>query len=486
MQSKHSFHPFYWVLTIFAALMFHHSAQANPTQLNKLYASLASLEFHGLSSDYYQGKLKDTVKTYGIKDIAHEQIDVFLGDLVADLRYGVTRNKPMDQASDQAIEVRQLVADLRHCMDMVACYQSIAARHAEYRPLQKKLAEYKVIEKQGGWPNIAAGKTLKPGMNDSRVMDVTRLLIMTGDYTYTAPTGSYDDMLVEAVKHFQQRHGLEVDGTIGPKTRATMNVPPRKRIDQIELSLERLRNLPNADGHHIRVNIPSYKLQAFEDDKQVLSMDVIVGKTSRPTPIFSNYINTLVVNPTWTPTARILRQDILPKVRNNPSYIANGNYVVTDRHTGQKLDPYSVDWKSTSVSDVRVVQRSGSRNALGKVKFLLPENDSVYLHDTSHRELFSKSYRALSSGCIRLSDPQALLSYVASAQSAPIFQKVDDYYQSSTRRNLKVDNPIHVQMTYFTAWVDESGNVNFYDDVYKKDARKELAMAKHSRAYAAR
>lgn len=487
MRNTYKFHPLYWVVTVFAALLFHHSSQAAERGLATLYSSLAAVETHGLSATYYQSKLQDNINNYGADSINHDAVDGFLTDLVADLRYGITSNQSIDPTSDKAMQINQLATELRRCTDYVACFQSIADRHHEYRPIQNQLANYKAIQHHGGWPTIKAGPTLKAGMQDARVKNLTKLLVMTGDYASTTPSGAYDDALVEAVKRFQARHGLSTDGAVGPATLKAMNIPVSTRITQLEMSLERLRQLPNMpQGHHIRVNIPSYRLHAYNGDTQMLNMDVIVGKVSRPTPLFDNHINTLVMNPTWTPTTKILNKDILPKVRNDPAYLTNGNYVVKDRYTGETLDPYAVDWQSASAADVRVVQKAGSRNALGKIKFLLPQNDAVYLHDTSSPSLFNKSYRALSAGCIRLSDPEALLSYVAQAQNQPEFNNVVDYYKSSKSRTMKVANPIPVKMTYFTAWINEAGEPTFYDDVYKKDARLELALAKHGSQYALR
>ncbi len=347
-----------------------------------------------------------------------------------------------------------------------------------------------MLEERGGWHAVPSGPALKTGDEHHRVALLRERLRLEGDYlgdTSPAALSVYDEGLFAAVQQFQRRHGLEADGVVGPATIQQLNVPVANRISQLTLSLERLRKLPDApDAEYVEVNIPSYRLFAYRGANRALQMDVIVGKRARPTPEFSNMITMVGLNPTWTPTQKILSRDLIPKFSRDPDYARRGGYRVKDRHTGQELLPWNVDWQSVSARDVQVVQRPGRNNALGKVKFLLPKNDSIYLHDTAKPSLFSKANRALSSGCIRLSDPEAFLDFIIESQPNERFAKLRDYYAGNQNKHVSLEQPIAVQTTYFTAWVNDEGQVEFYDDVYRKDDRLALAMEKTSRQFASR
>lgn len=458
--------------------------------LDELKDALASLDAHGLNGTGYVQKLNQLASN------DNESMVRFMEDVVADLRFGATR-KDRDWYEQQPV-VQQAMNRLMDCSDLSGCMQKMAARHPQYEALQMLLTQYQQIAASGGWPHIDSGRTIRLGDSDQRVPVIREYLTMTGDYRETLshdpraqgpvmPNTTYDSELFEAMKRFQERHGIKVDGVIGSGTRKVMNVPIESRIEQLELSLERLRRLPEPQSkHYVHVNVPSFTLTAYEGNARKLEMPVIVGKKSRKTPMFDNVITTVGLNPTWTPTQSILRKDILPKLRHDPSYARRGGYTVRDRYTGQHLDPHMVDWHSVSARDVQLVQRSGRSNALGKVKFLLPNNQSVYLHDTSKPYLFKKSMRALSSGCIRLSDPQAFLDYVINAQEDERFGKLREYYAQTKNRHISLDQPIPVTVTYFTAWVGDDGQVTFYNDIYKKDRKLRLALEKETRTLAMR
>lgn len=447
-------------------------------------AAVESLDTHGLDAAPYLVAF-DHIEKFNAKEAAP-----FMYALSADLRYGVSR----DGLSAEQKEVLNGYVQtlLEKCEQPTSCLQKISARHEQYAPLQAKLKEYKAYTANNLWPSIAAGKTIKDGMRDARVVDIRSLLRLTGDLpadvVVANPTDTlYDEVTQAAVRSFQARHGLEVDGSVGPATLAAMQISPNARAEQIALTLERLRKADDAqEGKHVLVNVPSYTLKAMDGAEVKLRMDVIVGKTARATPLFNNSINRVVINPTWTPTYKILSKDLMPKFRNNPAYAVNGGYKIYDRAGGYQVDPMNVDWESTSASDLRVVQSAGTKNALGKVKFLLPDNDSVYLHDTSHRELFVKAERALSSGCVRLSDPKAMMEYVLAAQGGDVLENAQKAWDGTSQSHINLSTPIPVNVTYYTAAVNAEGKVEFYNDVYKKNDALELAMSKHNPQYAMR
>lgn len=449
--------------------------------------ALRSLGAHGLYAPAYLERLRNIDANSGAA------INRYLREVVADLRFGATRRDAL--TADQQMTLDNHLQALKGCSDAKMCFQDIAARHPQYEALQVSLDMYQSMEKNANLPMIAPGKILKGGESDERLPQIRRYLMLTGDLIERDHAANHDDMegrvydeaIRSAVMAFQRRHGLKQDGALGPNTRRAMNKPLADRIEQIKLSLERLRKLPEPDArHYVQVNIPNYTLTAYDGEAKALEMPVIVGMRSRQTPEFFNHINTIGLNPTWTPPKSILRRDLLPKFRNDPEYAIRGGYRIKDRYTGESLDPQMVDWHRVSASDVMVVQRSGQGNALGKVKFLLPNNHSIYLHDTAKPYLFKKEMRALSSGCIRLSEPQKFLDYVIKAQENPRFEKLHDYYQSSARKHVSLDRQVPVITTYFTAWVNPQGQVEFYNDVYRKDNKLQLALERETRQLAQR
>lgn len=348
-----------------------------------------------------------------------------------------------------------------------------APSHPMYAPLQQAYADYLQLARSVRLPVISPGnKALTPGGSDGRVETLRRYLILSGDYdlseTQAVAYGSmYDATLQSALRRFQARHGLQPDGTLGKETLAAMNTPIRQRVRQLALSLERLRQSSSITGDYIHVNLPGFQLTAYKQNKPALRMRVIIGERKNPTPEFKNKITHMVLNPTWTPTYRILRDEMLPKARSNPSSL-NG-YIVTERRTGQRMDPLAIDWTQMSANDVHVEQPAGRGNALGKVKFLMPKSDSIYLHDTARPQLFAQSFRALSHGCIRLEKPKELARFVMAIGRPDAAGELEKTYTGSESRSYPMARPLPVLTTYFTAWVNEHGQAEFYPDIYGRD-----------------
>ena len=220
------------------------------------------------------------------------------------------------------------------------------------------------------------------------------------------------------------------------------------------------------------MNVPAFTLTGYENGQKALNMRVIVGKPNTRTPIFSNVITDVVFNPSWGAPQSIVRKELLPKLRNNPSYFVNAGFTVY--HNGVPVDPHSIDPDAGGSFNFR--QRPGSHNALGKIKFNLPDNDDIYLHSTAKPELFKGEMRALSHGCIRLEDPRAMAQFVLGGEEGWDGEKIDKTYDSSTSRSVEV-SPVAVHLVYWTAWVGDDGKVHFFDDVYKRDNEVSTALA---------
>ncbi|MDL1867371.1 murein L,D-transpeptidase [Betaproteobacteria bacterium PRO4] len=288
----------------------------------------------------------------------------------------------------------------------------------------------------------------------------------------------YDDQLVKAVKSFQRQYGLNADGVIGKNTRRALNTTIIEHIQQLRITLERLRWLPRKfSERYILVNIAGFNLAAIQDNERILEMRIVVGRDYRSTPSFSSRISHLVVNPYWNVPTSIANKDLLPKQQHNPDYFASEGIRVFSSHRYEsELDPYSIDWHALGRSLPYVLrQEPGRKNALGTIKFMFPNPFSIYLHDTPSKYLFQKDIRTFSSGCIRLEKPQQLAEFVLGSafEQANIQEKID----SGKTQTVHLPKSVPIYLLYLTAWSDEQDEVHFSSDIYGRDKRA-LAYAR--------
>jgi murein L,D-transpeptidase YcbB/YkuD len=345
--------------------------------------------------------------------------------------------------------------------------------HPLYSALKATLQSYTQIDAKGGWPVIAAGPTLKSGMKDERVVALRARLATTGEYQAT-PTDEavFDEPLVEAVKLFQRQHGLDSDGAVGAGTLAALNVSAKGRIDQIRVNLERARwILRDVGSEMVVVNIAGRYLHLVFDHKVAWTTRVIVGKAYTKTPIFTEMMKLVVLNPDWTVPRSIVRNEIFPKAAADPGYLDAHDYYLTDGKGGQ-VSSQSVAWSSYTGSTFPygVVQRPGPKNALGLVKFLFPNKYSVYLHDTPSRQLFEKSDRSLSHGCIRVQDPLKLAELILGNRLGWTRQKIDAAIATKKMQSISLPKPLPVLLLYWTVDPTFDGGAHFYADIYSRDA----------------
>lgn len=375
--------------------------------------------------------------------------------------------------------------DLTILLSKVAEDGKVAARLAALQPsqpgylrLKQALADYRRIAASGGWPGIPAGGTLKRGMDDPRVLLLrTRLGISVPEELGTV----YDAELESAVKVFQRRHGLEVDGAVGRETLAELNQSAASRAQTIAMNMERWRWLPESLGErHIRVNIASFELEAWEGGQRVASQSVVVGRDYRRTPVFSGEMTYLVFNPTWEVPSSIARKDLLKQIQADPGYLSRMNMQVLRGWGADEIqvDPSSVQWSSMTERSLpyRFRQLPGENNALGRVKLMFPNVHAVYLHDTPARNLFAKAKRDFSSGCIRLEQPLELSSWVLEGTPNWDRGRIDREIAGKKTTTVKLKNPVQVHLLYWTAWVDENDQVHFRRDIYGRDARLQSAL----------
>lgn len=355
----------------------------------------------------------------------------------------------------------------------------IRLKHPLYSALKATLQAYTQFEVNGGWSAISDGPVLKPEGNDPRIPQLRARLAITGEYSGPpSDSQTFDPPLVEALKKFQTAQGLEADGVGGAATVAALNVSVHQRVDQIRVNLERARWILRPLGSEmVVVNIAAQRLHLFLKGKKVWSTRVIVGKTYNKTPIFTEPMSVIVFNPTWTVPRSIVRNEIFPKAAANPGYLTANNYYLTDGNGGV-VDPAGINWGAYTGASFPygVVQRPGPNNALGLVKFLFPNRFSVYLHDTPSRQLFAKSDRSLSHGCIRVEDPLHLADLILGDRLGWNRQKIDALVATGKLQSVGLKNKLPVLLLYWTVDPTFDGGARFYRDLYGRDSRLLAAL----------
>lgn len=362
--------------------------------------------------------------------------------------------------------------------DLAQALDAATPTKYHYRELQKKVAKYREIKADGGWGTVNLTETLKPGKRAQGVPSLRERLIVTRDYIPCDESNEdliYDKCLQKAVKHFQVRNGLSDDGEVGPITLAVLNKTVDERIETMLLNLDRIKWFRDQDSkRHVIINIPDFMLYFEEDGELLQSIRTVVGTPKNPTPIFSNTVKTIVLNPQWNVPKSIIQNEMIPKLLRNPYAMSKERIEVFNGwgRDAVKINPASVNWGAYRYSKnmpFRFAQTSGTHNALGKVKFLFPNKFSVYMHDTPSKHLFNKDKRAFSHGCIRLQKPRELLETFSTFNDNVDFEKSQDILKGKKKVYLPLDNRVPVDVVYLTSWVDYEGQLQFRNDVYHYD-----------------
>ncbi|KQN56819.1 L,D-transpeptidase [Erwinia sp. Leaf53] len=282
----------------------------------------------------------------------------------------------------------------------------------------------------------------------------------------------YTPELVEGLKRFQRWQGLEADGAIGPRTREWLNVSPQLRVSLLALNIQRLRLLPDDMHNGIMVNIPNYSLAYYVNGNEILSSRVIVGRPDRKTPLMRSALNNVVLNPPWNVPTTLIRKDIVPKVKQDPSYLYKHNYQLLSgwSNEAEVIDPSMIDWSMVSASSFpyRIRQAPGPTNSLGRYKFNMPSSDAIYLHDTPNHGLFQKDIRALSSGCVRVNRASDLASLLL-RDVGWNDNRISSTLKEGDTRFVSIRQRVPVNLYYLTAWVADDGQPQFRTDIYNYD-----------------
>lgn len=408
---------------------------------------------------------------------------------VSDLKVGRFLPSHIDPdffLAERKIDQTAALENLARSESISAIIDAYEPPSPDYEALKKMLAEYRGIQARGGWPSVPMGETLKPGMQDGRVLALRARLDVTDPGISPAEDPTiYDGHLEDRVKRFQARMGLDVDGAVGPASYAALNTPVDDRINAIIVSMERWRWMPdNLGDEYIIVNIAGFELRRYDHGNEVERMAVVVGKPYTRTPVFSDQIEYLEINPYWNVPSSIIFGEMLPELRSDPGGLASRGFEAV--RGDQVYDLRSIDWNAYGQGNFpfTIRQRPGANNALGQVKFMFPNSHDVYLHDSPARSLYSRSVRAFSHGCIRLARPLELIPQVLAAGGVSGWNKskVDQVLATGERTIVSLSRKLPVHITYLTAWSD-NGVPNFRADIYEHDQKLLAALDGRSLAW---
>jgi murein L,D-transpeptidase YcbB/YkuD len=365
--------------------------------------------------------------------------------------------------------------------DVKAAVQQAEPTYSGYSRTLQALHTYLELAKRGDSdPLPPLARPLKPGAVYAGALQLTQRLKQLGDLPSETALpqnpGTYEGALVEGVRHFQKRHGLAVTGLVGPETFQQLAVPLSRRVQEFQLALERWRWLPeNIGSSLLAVNVPEFRLRAYEDHKEQLAMKVIVGQSfDHHTPIFADDMEFVIFRPYWNVPTSIIKKEILPALRRNPGYLAKHHMEAVDRHGEVVTGPEVA--RQLRAGQLELRQQPGPGNSLGLLKFILPNQYSVYLHGTPEGRLFQRARRDFSHGCIRVEDPAALAVWVLRNNPGWDMKKIVATMRGTQTLQVNLKRPIPVLVLYGTVFVGEDGEVSFFDDIYGLDAALEKAL----------
>ena len=377
-----------------------------------------------------------------------------------------------------AISADTILANIRKTKSLKAYLRLLAPHTARYERLRQTLALFRRIEANGGWSKVPSGATLKPGAVDARVPAIRKRMIEAG--TFKGPNAglAYDTALVDAVKRFQDQSGTTPDGAVGPGTLALMNISVAERIRTIELNMERNRWMQNDFApYHIFVNLADQVVKLVKNGETLHAEVVQVGQPYHRTPVFTDQMEYIELNPYWNVPSSIAVNEYVPKLRKNPGVVAAQNIALLS--SSGPINASSVNWNSYGKGNFpfSLRQEPGPGNALGRVKFMFPNDFNVYMHDTPAKSKFDRTQRYFSHGCIRLQDPLKMAEYILGAEGWSR-AKIDQVIASGKRTVVTLKKKIPVYVVYLTAFVNKDGSTWFREDVYGRDKILSAALEK--------
>ena len=462
-----------------------------------IIALLKNASTQGLSPDDYDAKILEEKSKYALttetpkatKELAlyDTALSISLLRYLHDIHYG--RVSPKGINFNLKLREKKLL-DFPTLIKNSSTQDSISQlpllvepKLQQYQKLKSALATYRQMVAQVMPLKLVINRKLRPGEHHPQLAELSKFLALVGDIPETAVINGaeqnprYAPEIVDGIKKFQRRHGLASDGTIGQGTVEALNEPLAKRITQIELAMERLRWLPELDAVNrlIVVNIPAFQLWAIDGSDQanlnITNMRVVVGKALKnQTPVLMAQMSYVEFGPYWNVPKNILKDEILPKLARNPGYLASQNMEIVSSGNSTKSVPFNKEAiENLKKGLLRIRQRPGNKNSLGKVKFIFPNKDDVYLHDTPANSLFSKSRRDFSHGCVRVENPKALAEFALKNQGKWNADTIQKAMKNPANQHVDLQRPIPVLFFYVTTYVDQNNDLDFYSDIYGLD-----------------
>jgi len=347
--------------------------------------------------------------------------------------------------------------------------------------LEQAIHRYQSIHTNGGWPTIPGNGAIRVDDNDERVALLYKRLSISGEWTKRPSQGlfgyDYTEGMEDAVRRFQQNHGLRVTGRVDRQTLQALNIPVLARLAQLRVNLQRIRDLmARNDDRYVLVNAAAFQLEAVEKHQVELRHRVIVGKVERQTPIVRANIRALNFYPHWRVPESVAQLDLIPRLVKEPDYLQKEKIrVLTGSYNGPEIDPTNVDWSKVDAARIRFKQDPGPQNALGLVRIDMPNSEGVYMHDTPMKHLFNQRWRAFSAGCVRVQDVFTLVEWIAKYETGwdqP--GRTKDILAAGQAIDMNLTRPVPVYFTYITAWAELDGRVMFRPDLYGRDGVRDL------------
>jgi murein L,D-transpeptidase YcbB/YkuD len=340
------------------------------------------------------------------------------------------------------------------------------------------IVQYESIAARGGWPHVATTERMRLGMRHPSVLGLRERLASVGDLDpHAGKSDIYDSYVEAAVRRFQARHGLTVDGIVRDQTFTAMNVPAQARLDQLKTNLVRLRVLSGPLGaRFVMCNIPAAQIEAVENDTVMSRHSAVVGKPDRPSPDVQSKIVEINFNPHWTVPMSIVRRDLIPKMQAEPDYLGKNRIRIFDGR-GHELWPQQINWYSEEAVNYQFKQDPGDFNSLGSIRINFPNPHQVYMHDTPFKNLFGEDFRFHSSGCVRVQNVRQLVYWLLEATPGWARGEIDQVIKSGERRDARLALGIPLYWVYVTAWATPDGIVLFREDIYNRDGLGAYANA---------
>ena len=344
--------------------------------------------------------------------------------------------------------------------------------------VEASILDYRMIVADGGWPTVNATRALRVGVQDDAVRDLRRRLMVSGDLPRNAgESATFDTFLDGALKRFQVRHGMTADGIVGNYTLAALNVPAHVRLGQLETNLVRLRSMSGYLGdRYVMVNIPAADIEAVQFDRVALRHKAVVGKIDRQTPILSSQIHQIILNPYWTAPKSIIERDIIPLMREDPTYLTRNKIRLFDGQ-GNEVPPELVDWSTNEAVALRFRQDPGKINAMSSTKIDFVNPHAVYLHDTPQQSLFGQFMRFESSGCVRVHNVRELTTWILETTPGWDRRRIEQVIASGVNTEIPVEVQVPIYMVYISGWSTGDRVVHFRDDIYDRDGLDAMQMS---------